>query len=87
MVRGPTTSSPQQSSSRDSIEQDSMTSDPSPIEIRLRVDHVGTTSIRYAWRISKDGTPYVEGRHTVVHVDADDRPEPLPHAVRAALSA
>jgi acyl-CoA thioester hydrolase len=57
------------------------------IEIRLRVEQVGTTSIRYGWKIAKDGTPYVEGRHTVVHVGGDGRPEPLPERVRAALSA
>ena len=56
------------------------------IEIRLRVDHVGTTSIRYAWDISKGGEPYVLGRHTVVHVDENDRPDPLPEPVRAALT-
>src|SRR5919202_6567530 len=29
------------------------------IEIRLSVEHVGTTSIGYAWQIAKNGTPYV----------------------------
>ena len=57
------------------------------VEIRLRVEHVGTTSIGYTWEIAKDGTPYVEGRHTVVHVGPDGRREPLPDRVRAALSA
>ena len=57
------------------------------VEIRLRVEHVGTTSIGYAWEIAKDGTAYVEGRHTVVHVGPDGRPEPLPNRVREALSA
>jgi YbgC/YbaW family acyl-CoA thioester hydrolase len=56
------------------------------IEVRLRVDHVGTTSIRYVWEIARGGEPYVTGRHTVVHVDENDRPSPLPPAVRAALS-
>ena len=55
------------------------------IEIRLRVDKVGRTSITYAWTIAKDGEPYVKGRHTVVHVDAEGRPEPLADGVRAAL--
>ena len=57
------------------------------VEIRLRVERVGTTSVTYAWTISKDGEPYVEGRHTVVHVDEAGRPAPLPEPVRAALSA
>ena len=55
------------------------------IEIRLRVERVGTTSISYAWEISKDGEPYVTGRHTAVHVDEHDRASPVPDAVRAAL--
>ena len=57
------------------------------VEIRLRVEQVGTTSITYAWTIEKDGEPYVQGRHTAVYVDAAGRPAPLPDAVRAALSA
>jgi acyl-CoA thioester hydrolase len=55
------------------------------IETRLRVDKVGRTSITYAWTIAKDGRPYIKGRHTVVHVDAEGRPEPIDDAVRAAL--
>jgi YbgC/YbaW family acyl-CoA thioester hydrolase len=56
------------------------------IETRLRVERVGTTSVTYAWEIRKDGEPFVVGRHTVVHVDAAGRPEPLPDFVRGALS-
>src|SRR6266536_1286465 len=55
------------------------------IEIRLCVDKVGRTSVTYGWTIAKDGEPYVKGRHTVVHVDAEGRPEPLADGVRAAL--
>ena len=57
------------------------------VEIRIRVENVGRTSVTYAWTISKDGEPYVEGRHTIVHVDETGRPAPLPEQVRAALSA
>jgi YbgC/YbaW family acyl-CoA thioester hydrolase len=56
------------------------------IEVRLRVDRLGRTSITYAWTIAKDGEPYVLGGHTVVHVDADGRPSPIPDRIRAALS-
>jgi acyl-CoA thioester hydrolase len=56
------------------------------IEVRLRVERVGTTSITYIWEITKDGDVYVEGRHVVVHVDAEGRPDELREAVRAALS-
>jgi YbgC/YbaW family acyl-CoA thioester hydrolase len=55
------------------------------IEVRLRVERLGRTSITYTWTISKDGEPCIDGRHTVVHVDADGRPAPLPDRVRAAL--
>jgi acyl-CoA thioester hydrolase len=55
------------------------------IEIRLRVENVGRTSVTYAWTIAKGGETYVKGRHTVVHVDADGHPEPLDDELRAAL--
>jgi acyl-CoA thioester hydrolase len=57
------------------------------LEVRLRVDRVGTTSITYAWEIAKDGEVYIEGRHTVVHVDGAGRAEALPDRVGTALSA
>jgi YbgC/YbaW family acyl-CoA thioester hydrolase len=56
------------------------------VDVRLWVEAVGRTSITYAWEISKEGEPYVEGRHTVVHVDPAGRPAPLPDRVRAALA-
>ena len=55
------------------------------LEVRLRVENVGRTSVTYAWTITKDGEPHVKGRHTVVHVDGKGRPEPLPDSIRAAL--
>ncbi len=55
------------------------------IEVRLRVENVGRTSITYAWTIAKGGEPHVKGRHTVVLVDADGRPAPLGDLLRAAL--
>jgi len=57
------------------------------IEIRLRVENVGRTSITYAWTIAKDGDTHIKGRHTVVHVDGEGRPEPLADALRVALDA
>jgi acyl-CoA thioester hydrolase len=56
------------------------------IEVALRVENVGRTSITYAWTISKDGDVHVSGRHTVVNVDSDGRPEPLSDRVRETLS-
>ena len=57
------------------------------IEIRLRVENVGRTSVTYAWTIAKDGDPHIKGRHTVVHVDGEGRPEPLADELRAALDS
>ena len=55
------------------------------IEVRLRVDKVGRTSVTYAWTIATGGESHVKGRHTVVQVDAQGAPEPLDDALRAAL--
>jgi YbgC/YbaW family acyl-CoA thioester hydrolase len=56
------------------------------IEVRIGVERVGRTSITYAWTIAKDGDVHITGRHTVVNVDREGRPEPLSGRVRAALS-
>jgi acyl-CoA thioester hydrolase len=56
------------------------------IEVRIRVERLGRTSITYGWTIAKDGEVYISGRHTVVNVDRDGRPEPLSDRVRSALS-
>jgi acyl-CoA thioesterase FadM len=57
------------------------------IEVELRPERVGDTSVTYAWEIRRDGEVCVRGRHTAVHVDADGRPAPLPDAMRRALTA
>ena len=56
------------------------------IEVELRPERVGTTSVTYAWEIRRDGEVCVRGRHTAVHVDADGRPAPLPERMREALT-
>jgi YbgC/YbaW family acyl-CoA thioester hydrolase len=55
-------------------------------DVRLRVEAVGRTSITYAWTLEREGEIYVSGRHTVVNVDREGKPEPLADDVRAALS-
>jgi acyl-CoA thioester hydrolase len=55
------------------------------IEVRLVPERIGRTSITYSWTITNNGELYVEGRHTVVHVDRDGRPAVLPAAVRKQL--
>ena len=56
------------------------------VEVRLRVARVGTTSITFAWTVLRDGEAAVDGQHTVVHVDAEGRPRPLPDDVRRLLA-
>lgn len=57
------------------------------IEVTLSVANVGATSVTFEWQITRDGDLAIEGRHTVVHVAADGRPEPIADAVRAALGS
>lgn len=56
------------------------------IEVRLRVERVGTTSVSFAWVVLSGGDSAVEGSHTVVLVDQDGRPKALGEDVRAALA-
>jgi acyl-CoA thioester hydrolase len=56
------------------------------VEVRLRVERVGTTSMRFGWHVLHDGEVAIEGRHTVVHVGADGRPEPLDDRTRQLLA-
>jgi acyl-CoA thioesterase FadM len=55
------------------------------VEMELRPERVGETSITWVWTVDRDGETCVTGRHTVVHVDGEGRAAPLPDAVRAAL--
>ena len=55
------------------------------VEVRLRVERVGSTSITYAWEILSGGEVHVTGRHTVVHVDEQGAPSELPASLRAAI--
>ena len=57
------------------------------IAVAIRPERIGTTSITWAWEISRGGVVCVDGRHTVVHVGADGRPAPLPGDVRERLVA
>lgn len=56
------------------------------IEVELRAERVGRTSITYAWEIRRDGQLCVRGRHTAVHVGPEGRPAPVPDEVRRALT-
>ena len=55
------------------------------LEVRIRPDRIGRTSISWAWEILRDGVVCVDGRHTVVHVDDAGRPASLPPIVSERL--
>jgi acyl-CoA thioester hydrolase len=57
------------------------------VSVEIRADRIGTTSITWAWEISRGDEVCIEGRHTAVHVGADGRPAPLPDDVRERLAA
>jgi acyl-CoA thioester hydrolase len=56
------------------------------VEVRIVPERLGRTSITWRWEIARDGERCVEGRHTVVHVDAEGRPAELPRDVRERLA-
>jgi acyl-CoA thioester hydrolase len=56
------------------------------IDVELRPERLGETSVTYAWEIRRGNELCVRGRHTAVHVDGDGRPAPLPDAMRRAFS-
>ena len=55
------------------------------IDVRIWPERLGETSITWRWEIARDGEICVDGRHVVVHVDADGHPSPVPAEVRAGL--
>jgi acyl-CoA thioesterase FadM len=57
------------------------------VEIRIRVDKVGHTSIRFVWEGLHDGEIAIRGAHTIVHVDEHGRPAPIGDHERALLTA
>jgi acyl-CoA thioester hydrolase len=58
-----------------------------PYTADVSVERLGTTSITYRWQVFSHGELCVEGSHTVVHVDDDSRPAPLPESLRSVLAA
>lgn len=53
--------------------------------VELEVERLGNSSVGYAWRILSGDAAAVTGSHTVVHINEEGRPAPLPEAVRDAL--
>jgi YbgC/YbaW family acyl-CoA thioester hydrolase len=57
------------------------------VEVHIRPERIGRTSITWAWQIRRGAEVCVAGRHTVVHVDDQGRPTALPDQLRRALEA
>ncbi len=63
---------------------------PDTIHAGIRVDHIGTSSVRYAVGLfaNDEDAAAAAGHFTHVYVDRDTRrPVPLPEALRTALEA
>ena len=56
------------------------------IDVRIYAERVGTTSITWAFEITRNGGLCVDGRMTVVRVDPDGCPTPLSDHERASLA-
>jgi YbgC/YbaW family acyl-CoA thioester hydrolase len=57
------------------------------IDVLIRVESVGRTSIRFAWDVVHEGETAITGAHTVVHVDDTGRPAPVDDRMRSVLSS
>ena len=55
------------------------------IEVRIRPERLGQTSITWVFEIIRDGDVCVRGTLVVVHVDSQGRPAPLTEKERAVL--
>ncbi|MEI2700911.1 MAG: thioesterase family protein [Baekduia sp.] len=63
---------------------------PDMIDAGLRVEHLGTSSVRYAIGLFRQGEPDAVAEGWFVHVFVDRKsrkPAPIPDGVRTALSA
>ena len=58
-----------------------------PIDVRIWVERIVKTSMTFAGEIHRDQKRCVSGEITVVFVNKDEEPQPIPDAVRQALSA
>jgi len=63
---------------------------PETVEIGLKVERIGTSSVEYALAVFREGAERASalGRFVHVHVDrASGKPKPIPDDMRAALQA
>ena len=58
-----------------------------PIEVKVWVERIGTTSITFAGEIYRAGELCVSGAITAVFVNQDEQPQRIPAAIRHALNA
>ena len=56
------------------------------IEVRIRPERLGRTSITWTFEITREGELCVEGRIVIVHVDGEGRPTELTERERASLN-
>lgn len=57
-----------------------------PVEVPTWVDRIGTTSFTFGHEIVADEQVYVRARTVVVCIGADQRPVPVPNALRKHLA-
>ena len=57
-----------------------------PIAVKVWVERIGTTSITFAGEIYREEERCVSGAITAVFVDHSERPQPIPDAIREALT-
>ncbi|MFJ6893220.1 acyl-CoA thioesterase [Streptomyces hokutonensis] len=55
-------------------------------QVTLSVEKLGRTSVTWFWTITSGGALCVEGRHVVVHLDANGTPTPWPQYLRDAVA-
>ena len=61
---------------------------PDVIEVGIKVDHIGTSSVKYGFAVFRRGvsTPAAIGHFVHVYVDAETRqPQPLPAKLRGVV--
>jgi acyl-CoA thioester hydrolase len=56
------------------------------IDVRIRPERLGRTSITWVFEITREGELCVDGRIVIVHVDDEGRPTELAERERACLS-
>jgi acyl-CoA thioester hydrolase len=57
------------------------------VDVGIRVESIGTTSIRFAWEVVHEGEVAIRGGHTIVRVDTHGRPIPVDPRARELLES